>query len=122
MLLLKPNPEFEMNYGYYVITGGVEVNETTEQAVIRETSEEIGVVPIKIIKLEETITYIDRISGIKVGEECYAVKIEDFKLTLNEEHIDYEWASIEKFTKLIWWEGSRNMLREIVRKFKNLAI
>jgi 8-oxo-dGTP pyrophosphatase MutT (NUDIX family) len=121
MLLLKPNPEFEMNYDYYVITGGVEENETTEQAAIRETSEEIGVMPVKIIKLEETVAYIDRVSGMKMVEECYAVEIENFDLTLNEEHIDYKWVSIERFTKLIWWEGSKNKLRDIIQKFKILT-
>lgn len=37
LLLLKPNPEPNLIYDYYVITGGVEKQETFIQAARRET-------------------------------------------------------------------------------------
>jgi dATP pyrophosphohydrolase len=120
LLLLKPNPEPGLIYDYYVITGGVEGSETPDQATIRETEEEIGVKPKNIFNLSETITYIDNKSSDKVVEYCFAVEIDNSKLVLNEEHIDFKWVSIEDFQKIIWWEGSRTKLNNMIEKLKTL--
>ena len=119
LLLLKPNPEPGLVYDYYVITGGIESNETAKQAALRETEEEIGVNPINIFNLCETIEYIDRSSGQKVTEECFAVEIGDSKLILNEEHVGYRWVSIKDFKKMIWWEGSKNKLNRVIRNLED---
>jgi len=119
LLLLKPNPEPGLVYDYYVITGGIESNETAKQAALRETEEEIGVNPINIFNLCETIEYMDRSSGQKVIEKCFAAEINNSKLVLNEEHVGYRWVSIKDFKKMIWWEGSKNKLNRVIRNLED---
>ncbi len=110
LLLLKPNPEPNLSYDYYVITGGVEKQETFMQAAIRETAEEIGIRPSKVIELEETITYINHSNNMEILEKCFASQIDHSDLVLNEEHIGYKWVSIEDFIDMIWWKGSKDKL------------
>ena len=119
LLLLKPNPEPGLVYDYYVVTGGIESNETAKQAALRETEEEIGVKPLKMLSLKEAFEYEDKRSNQKVIEYCFAAQIDSSKLILNEEHIDYKWVTIEDFQKLIWWEGSKNKLNRVIRNLED---
>ena len=110
LLLLKPNPEPGLNYDYYVITGGVENNETPKQAAVRETEEEIGAKPQITLDLQIQMKYSYGNPSKDVVEVCFAIKIDDSELILNEEHIGYKWVSIDEFEKEIWWEGPRDQL------------
>ncbi len=120
LLLLKPNPEPNMAYDYYVITGGVEDDETIEQAAIRETIEEIGIEPLRIVNLNTTMSYLNNNTGEEVAENCFAAQVDNSDIILNEEHIDYKWFSIREFEETIWWTDSREKLREIMDKFRKI--
>ena len=122
LVLLKPNPEPGMNYDFYVITGVVEQNETYKQAALRETLEEIGVKPIHIFNLEQTITYTDKFSKKVIKEKCFAVQVNNSELTLNEEHISYKWVSMNEFEKMIWWVGPKDQLLTIISSFSEHLI
>ncbi len=114
ILALRPNPEPDINSDYYVITGGIEKGESSKQAAIRETEEEIGVTPLSILRLDKTLHYADKLTGKKYSEYCFAVQIDQSPLTLNEEHVDYKWLSVKNFVKTIWWIGSRDKLMDIL--------
>ena len=120
LLLLKPNPEPNMAYDYYVITGGVEDTETIEQAAKRETFEEIGIEPLRIVNLNTTMSYLNKNSGEEVVENCFAAQVDYSDIILNEEHIDYKWFSIREFEETIWWTDSREKLKEIMDKFRKI--
>ncbi len=120
LLLLKPNPEPNMTYDYYVITGGVEDNESIEQAAIRETIEEIGIEPSRIVNLNITMSYLNKNTGEEVVENCFVAQVDNSDIILNEEHIAYKWFSISEFEETIWWTDSREKLREIMDKFRKI--
>ncbi len=122
-LCLKPNPEPNRNTDYYVITGGVENQESLEEAALREVQEEIGAKPITIINLHFQIEYIDHITSKKYIEHCFAVKISNQKLKLNEEHIDFMWVDNNIFVKTIWWdEAKRFELVQMIKSIQNHEI
>ncbi len=116
LLALKPSPEPGRNTEYYVVTGGIEKDETLEMAARREVREEIGILPLKIIDLKTSLKYKDKFSGQEFIEHCYAGEIDNKKIILNEEHIDYKWLSPAEFTKNIWWDGDREKLKDVVIK------
>lgn len=121
LLLLKPNPEPDMDRDFYVITGGIEQGETVKEAAMRETHEEIGVEPLSIIDLNNSFEYTNIRNGLKVTERCFLAKVSNgSNITLNEEHIAYKWVSIEEFRKDIWWVGPREPLHELLNKVHKL--
>lgn len=113
-LALKPNPEPGRNTDYYVITGGVEKDESFVEAVNREVCEEIGVTPIEIVDLNYTMAYTDHIDGLEYREHCYAVQINDSVIKLNEEHVDYKWLEADKFVNSIWWDEDKLVLTRMI--------
>ena len=120
LLLLKPNPEPNLIYDYYVITGGVEDGESTEQAAKREISEEIGIEPLKIDSLNISMSYLNKDTGDEVTEHCFAAQVDNSDIILNEEHIDYRWFSVREFEEKIWWTDSRDKLNEILNNFTRI--
>ena len=121
LLLLKPNPEPDMDREFYVITGGVEQGETAEEAALRETYEEIGIVPISVVDLDSSFEYINKRNGTTVTERSFLAEVSsNSTITLNEEHIDYKWVSLDEFRKDIWWIGQREPLQEVIMKIQKL--
>ena len=121
LLLLRPNPEPGLTYDYYVITGGIDNDESPEEAALRETYEEIGLQPSRLIDLGETMSYVNERNGSTVTEACFLAEVSDANLVLNEEHIDYKWVNPVEFERIIWWEGSRDILNRIMKKFNELS-
>lgn len=120
LLLLKPNPEPNLTYDYYVITGGVEDGESIEQAAKRETYEEIGIEPLSINNLKFLMSYRNKDTGDEVAEHCFAAQVDNSNIVLNQEHIDFRWFSIREFEEKIWWTDSRDILNEILKKFSKI--
>lgn len=119
-LCLLPNPESNRNAGYYVITGSIENGESLEAATLRETEEEIGVIAADVIDLRNQIKYKDHITLKNYIEHCFAVKVNDEAITLNEEHIGYKWVSADEFVNTIWWnDDKKDELRHLLKIIKN---
>lgn len=68
--------------------GKVEAGETTVQAAIRETFEEVG----QVITTPLTFLYRNRVGDCT--STCYLCKCEPFNPVLNEEHSEFIWAPI----------------------------
>ena len=122
-LCLLPNPEPNRNSDYYVITGGVENGESFEAAALRETEEEIGIKTNDIIDLHNQIKYKDHITFKSYTEHCYAVKVKDEAIILNEEHVGYKWVSADEFVNTIWWDKDKRtelqQMLEIVQNYES---
>jgi 8-oxo-dGTP pyrophosphatase MutT (NUDIX family) len=114
-LCLKPTPEPGRNSDYYVVTGGIEENESRETAASREVSEEIGIAPIKVTNLNDEIRYQDHITGENFIEYCYGALIDTDVARLNEEHVGYKWARSNEFIQTIWWDDDKTDLQKMVR-------
>jgi 8-oxo-dGTP pyrophosphatase MutT (NUDIX family) len=114
-LSLKPSPEPGRNTNDYVITGGVEkYDKSLEDAALREVAEEIGLKSNSIISLDHTFNYTDTITLEKHAEYCFGVKVDDGKITLNFEHIDYRWLNKNDFVNTIWWNDDKGILEKMI--------
>ena len=108
-LALRNNPIDPKHGGdfWYVVTGGVEKNENLIDAVYREIQEETGILQInKIIDLNTEYKYYNKNTNVLYKEYAYLVKVNKHVISLNEEHIDYEWLIADDFIKRIKWYGN----------------
>ena len=121
-LCLKPNPEPNRNTDYYVVTGAVESGETHEDAAFRETLEETGLASDCIIDLRNQISYTDHITNKEYAEYCFAIKVGNESIRLNEEHIGYKWVNAKTFIDTIWWDKNNlaelHQMLDIVNKYE----
>lgn len=115
-LYSEPHPDHGEG-GWFVVTGGVEENETHEESVAREILEETGLAVDEIIPLnwgsiynlwDEPCEELNFISFVKPGE-----------IILNEEHSKFDWLDIDEFIERIRWDDDKELLKIILEKALN---
>ena len=108
------------NY-YQAISGGVENDETLKETVKRELIEETGIKTDRIYKLA-SVSSIPKVNITKeniwkkvyvVKEYSFAIKIENEKIKLSEEHINYEWLKYEDAQKELKYDSNKTALWEL---------
>ncbi len=121
ILVLKQNATDKIHQavGFYVITGAVEGNESSTDAVKREIKEETGVKNIiNIQDLETVFEYKHPAEGDCLCQEyCFAVLVDDEVRHLSKEHTEYRWLSIEDFIETVYWYGDKSDLKKLLDKF-----
>lgn len=118
-LILKRNPQ---KGGFWQpITGGVEENETFQEAAIREVGEEIGVThDIKLIDIGYRFEFIDhnknhieKVFGLEISPET--------DIVLSEEHTEFKWVegqvAIKQFLK---YPGNKDGFKKVMEYINNL--
>jgi len=103
------------------ITGGLENDETFEEAAKRETREEIGFIgEISLIDIDYSFNfsynnneYFEKVFGLEISPES--------KIILSEEHSEYKWvngqAAIDKFLK---YPGNKEGFKKLMELINNL--
>ena len=108
------------------VAGGGEEGEEPREAAIREVKEECGISADKVIALESVasipVDFIcERLWGdevLMIREHCFAVSVENPKLMLSDEHLDYQWVTFGAAVKLLRWDSNRNALWELNERLK----
>lgn len=105
------------------ITGGGEDNETILQSAMREAFEESGIQPdeTKYMKLDSLAMIPRDWIGdypwsndiFVVPEYCFAVKVDDMKITLSHEHSTVEWLPYDEAFKRYKFEANKMALWEL---------
>lgn len=118
LLLLHNNPLDPIHGGdiWYTVTGGVEeYDNTLEDAVKREIKEETNLNVIDVVYLNIQYHFTNR-RGIECLEYAYISFVDDSKIILNEESIDYKWLDLDTFIKEIHWYQDKVILRNVLEK------
>ena len=117
-LLLK---RIEIKGGFWQsISGGIEENETAEDAVKREIKEEIGVTNILQI-IKEVYHFVLEENGKEefvFGAEISANEKIDLTKNIYPEHEDYRWCSLDEALNLLKYPGNKEGLKELNRILK----
>ena len=122
-LILKGNdtdPQLKKSI-WYVVTGSVEdYDKDLKEAVKREIKEETNLNTLEIIDMDWTFRYNS------LGDDCiehaYLSIVDDERVILNFESIDYKWLSFDEFIEKIDWFYEKDelilRLKDIIKKIK----
>lgn len=117
-LLLKMNPKWLKQKGWFVVTGNVE-KESIEECVIREVKEETGLNIISLKPADYSCEYEwPKGSGKMHHETVFLVKVKEQSVKLSGEHLQYKWLDKEDFLELIDWWGNVEELKRIIKNAK----
>lgn len=93
--------------------GQSEGQETPEQAMRRELKEETGITKFDLVQgFSEKITYFFKQNNELIKKEVtlFLVSSHKLKVKTSEEHLGYEWCTIEEAKKKMKFKNSRDVL------------
>lgn len=109
--------------------GGVNTNESNEDALKRELFEETGLTNIKILKEIKQTLYFDlplelqKETGFK-GKLCHIFLIESKtkKINLDYELSDFKWVKKEELFKMLDYENLKDLSKIAIEEFEKFGI
>lgn len=115
--LIRHNKPF---YGrgdeWTILFGNVEINETEEEATLRESGEEFG---LKKINNAQNLKYEIEFSDKKGPTiiKFLAIKLNDVdtKIVLNEESIGYDWMTMDKVKEVMQYDDEKKAFDVLVQ-------
>ncbi len=113
-LEMTKHPEHAPEGGWFVVTGGVEENESPEDAVAREVLEETRLNIEEINPLNWGSVYEWR--GELCEEQNFIAFVKSGEVILNEEHSKYKWLNLDDFIKKINWDDDKELLKKVLEK------
>ena len=113
--------QYRSDKGLWGLPGGCqELGESFKDTIIREVKEETNLNTLEIIDMDWTFRYNS------LGDDCiehaYLSIVDDGKVILNFESIDYKWLSFDEFIEKIDWFYEKDelilRLKDIIKKIK----
>lgn len=98
------------------VKGNIEEEETLKQTVVREISEETGIIDVEFIDgFEEKIEYHYQRNGDLVHKEVvfFLAKTKTIDVKISYEHIGFVWLSFDDTLKKLTYENARNIMDKI---------
>lgn len=122
-LLLKRSPYSTIYPGkWQMITGGIEDNEPTKEAIIRELREETGLLPKHIFIVPRVNMFYLQFHDAVCLTPVFLAFVNSDKVTISNEHTEYKWVSYEEALDLIHWENQKESLRIIQNYLSDLKL
>jgi dATP pyrophosphohydrolase len=118
-LLLKRSEQNKLLPGIWqMVTGTIEPNESTKQALVRELEEETGIINSELYSIGRVNTfYLSKQDKICISPVFLSIT-ETEAVKLSEEHSEYKWVCYEEACELIYWQNQIESLESIM-KFLN---
>jgi dATP pyrophosphohydrolase len=103
LLLLVSNPEVAF---WQPITGGIERNESSKNAAIREVYEETGIVVESncIFSIGKQSVVID--TNLVIDKRLYLIITTQKDVTISDEHENFKWEKAENVIDNLKWENN----------------
>lgn len=99
---------------WQLITGGLEANETAWQAALREMWEETQLIPHEFYRLSTQASfYRPDNDSLNTAPLFCAVVEENAEATINSEHTEMEWVSVETAHARLMWPSDQQGLAEL---------
>lgn len=104
---------------WQMITGGIEVDETTPEAIARELEEETGITEARIYVVPHINTFylavIDKVCMCPV----FLAMVNNKGVKISDEHSEYRWVSFEEAKGLIHWPNQIDSMKIIEENLGN---
>ena len=119
--LLMKRAENEIYAGVWqMVTGAIMHGEKAFDAAFREINEEAGVVPQKMWVVPYVNSFYSRRRDHICMVPVFAALIDsNAKVTLSDEHSDFQWVRRDDAIRLLAWQGQRNSVKTIHNYFTN---
>lgn len=118
-LALRNNPENPEKHGgdfWFVVTGGINKNESFENAVQREIKEETDLDVKEVFNLNWGSVY-DSWQGVCKEFNFLSFVKKASKINLDMiERVEYQWLNLEKFANIIKWDDDKELLKQVLQK------
>ncbi len=114
ILLLKV--EDETISFWQPITGGIESDESPEEACLREIKEETGLVlPCSnLTSLGDFMVKIDE--NLTIHKNLFLVLTEQKEIQLSDEHVGAQWVALDKVSSQLYWLSNQATFEIITEK------
>jgi dATP pyrophosphohydrolase len=100
---------------WQMITGGVEVDESTAAAVKRELFEETGITKARIYVVPRVNTfYLAAIDKVCLSPVFLAM-VNTGDVTISDEHSEYKWVTVDEARSLVHWPNQIESM-ELIEK------
>ena len=93
------------------VTGKIDNDEEPYRAAIRELKEETNLIPQKMWTIDKVNLFYDAKKNIMNLIPVFGVIVDTQKVTLSNEHIEYEWYNINEAIKLLTWNQQKKGLQ-----------
>lgn len=114
VLNITKHPDHAPKGGWFTVTGGIERDESSEDAVVREIKEETGLDVEEVFDLSWGSTY--KWKGEEFKEMNFIAFVNSDEVILNEEYSKYDWLDIDKFIEKIEWNDDPTLLKKVLIK------
>ena len=108
------------------ITGGINLNEKTYQAAIRELKEETGLYPDKMWTIDQVNNYYDPKYDRVFLVPIFGVEVKSKDVKLSSEHVEHYWGSKDKVKdKMLWTQqksGLESFYQMLIKDTKKLEL
>lgn len=95
-----------------MVGGKVQEGEQSWQAALRELKEETGLTPVKLWAIPSVNQFYESKSDTVHTIPAFAAELEfDSKITLDDEHSEYKWISIEDVQPYIKWPEQLRLIK-----------
>lgn len=105
-------------FGTVALTGHVGdhvVNESLIEAVVRETREELGVKPLRVVDLHTKAEVELKQRGVHSTEHAFLVEVPDQALRFLEGDVPFGWVALEELEQALTFEHQRAVVPSIRR-------
>ena len=114
ILLLKVEDE-KVSF-WQPITGGIESDESPEEACLREIKEETGLVlPCSnLTSLGDFMVKIDE--NLTIHKNLFLVLTEQKEIRISDEHVGAQWVALDKVSSQLYWPSNQATFEMISEK------
>lgn len=114
VLMLKRAKDHFWSY----VSGSIEADETAIEAVIREVQEETAAAIESLYSADYIVQFFDiKYNSLMVVPAFVAYLPTDVSITINNEHTDYQWCSLEEAKTLAAFPNQRALLDHVWLNF-----
>lgn len=112
-LILRRSDKVIYSGIWSVCAGKIEPGEKAYEAALREMQEETGLVPEELYNVDSVNVFYDPVTDEMHVVPVFLARIENRKVTLNDEHTEFQWHEAEGAVKMLHWISHKNNIRLI---------
>ncbi len=115
-LLLKRAPDEIYPNLWQMVTGRIQANEKAYETAVREIKEETGLTPEKLWVVPNVNSFYSPKHDKVIPIPVFAALVNDDKITLSEEHSEFQRIKKEEAKPLLAWPGQRKSV-DIIHEY-----